>query len=205
MSAQRSVIRYAASVHAQASGESSLALEEAPKKEAQKIILTQKETATPLHEAVFFAELNEQIFTLKPGFYPYQWRVLIPQQDGSVRWESAYARRDAVVPEQWQIWIQGQVHTMEVSSSLLKPEKSKGLSRASLRPVVESPMPGRILKVLLTENQAVEANQPAVVMTSMKMELTLVTPVAGVVKSLLCVTDQLVDAHEVLVELMPQE
>ncbi len=48
---------------------------------------------------------------------------------------------------------------------------------------VKSPMPGKVVKVLVSEGDVVEQGQPLVVVEAMKMENELTAPVAGVVRA----------------------
>ncbi len=47
---------------------------------------------------------------------------------------------------------------------------------------VRTPMPGKLVKVLVAEGEVVAAGQPLLVLESMKMETTLPSPRAGVVR-----------------------
>jgi biotin carboxyl carrier protein len=49
---------------------------------------------------------------------------------------------------------------------------------------IRSPMPGKIVRVLVQENDAVEAGQGIVVMEAMKMQNEIKSPKSGVVRSL---------------------
>ena len=60
-------------------------------------------------------------------------------------------------------------------------------------------MPGRVVKVLVTAGQAVEARQPLVIVEAMKMENELRAPRAGTVASVLVADGMPVEAGTVLV------
>ncbi len=64
---------------------------------------------------------------------------------------------------------------------------------------VSAPMPGRVVRVLVTEGDVVEARQPVVVIEAMKMENELRSPVAGRVREVSAVAGAPVDAGRVLV------
>jgi biotin carboxyl carrier protein len=67
------------------------------------------------------------------------------------------------------------------------------------------PMPGKIVKVNVSEGDAVEAGQTLVIIESMKMEQNIKTPVAGTVKSVNVEEGQQVDHDVTLVEVEPAE
>jgi propionyl-CoA carboxylase alpha chain len=68
-----------------------------------------------------------------------------------------------------------------------------------------APMPGRVVKVLVAEGQAVAAGAPLVILEAMKMEQTLTAPTAGTVRALRCAVGDLVEAGAPLVDLEPAE
>lgn len=76
------------------------------------------------------------------------------------------------------IWVQGQVIVFT------KPQSGRGGTSNStgmsggFGPIL-APMPGTVLRVLVSHGQTVEANTPVVIMESMKMELTIRAPQSG--------------------------
>lgn len=69
---------------------------------------------------------------------------------------------------------------------------------------VKAPMPGTVLKVLVQAGDTVAANQPLLIMESMKMEMTLSAPQAATVESVHGTEGQLVDMGVVLIKLKVQ-
>src|SRR6185369_7401497 len=61
-----------------------------------------------------------------------------------------------------------------------------------------APMPGKVVKVLVTEGQAVAANAPLVVLEAMKMEHTVRASAAGIVRAVHVVVGDQVDTDRVL-------
>ena len=64
-------------------------------------------------------------------------------------------------------------------------------------------MPGTILQLKVKAGDTVEANQPLIIMESMKMEMTLSAPYAGWVAAINGQEGQLVDMGTLLVKLEP--
>lgn len=62
-----------------------------------------------------------------------------------------------------------------------------------------APMNGRVLEILVESGQSVEKGDSLVVMEAMKMEHTITAPEAGVIESILCKQDQLVDGGSELI------
>jgi biotin carboxyl carrier protein len=69
---------------------------------------------------------------------------------------------------------------------------------------LQAPMPGTVTRLLVEEGQAVELNQPLLVLEAMKMEHTIASPYPGVVAKLLVEAGQLVAAGAALVEIAEQ-
>lgn len=66
---------------------------------------------------------------------------------------------------------------------------------------VRAPMPGKVVKVLVKEGEAVQAQQPLLIIEAMKMENELRAPRAGSVGALKARDGQAVEAGEPLLEL----
>ena len=65
--------------------------------------------------------------------------------------------------------------------------------------VILSPMPGRIIKVLAEPGSQVEENQTLLILSSMKMEYTIKSPVGAVVELVKVKEGEQVVAHQELV------
>ena len=70
---------------------------------------------------------------------------------------------------------------------------------------LESPMPGTLIKVLVSENESVAEGPPLVIMEAMKMEHTIVAPYAGRITRLPYAQGAQVAGGVALVELEPAE
>jgi biotin carboxyl carrier protein len=77
--------------------------------------------------------------------------------------------------------------------------RTRGLAAAE----ITSPMPGKILKVLVRDGDLVEAGHALVVIEAMKMETTLAAESAALVKHVRVEEGQTVDHGAVLIELSP--
>lgn len=66
---------------------------------------------------------------------------------------------------------------------------------------LRAPMPGKIVKVLISSNETVTADQPLMVLEAMKMEHTLRAPHAGIIQSIHFLTGDQVQEGDSVVEL----
>jgi len=69
--------------------------------------------------------------------------------------------------------------------------------------LVKAPMPGRVVRVLVSAGQSVERGAPLVIVEAMKMENELLAVTAGVIKAVHVGEGVAVDAGQALVELEP--
>jgi 3-methylcrotonyl-CoA carboxylase alpha subunit len=76
-------------------------------------------------------------------------------------------------------------------------------ARGLVTPEIAAPMPGKVLKVLVAEGDAVAEGQPLVVLEAMKMETTLYAESPAIVKKIRAVVGAMVDHGAVLMELSP--
>jgi biotin carboxyl carrier protein len=95
--------------------------------------------------------------------------------------------------------IAGQVY--EFTHTQEKQARSRQREAGRLSPEVRSPMPGKILQVLVMEGSEVEAGQALVLLEAMKMENTLSAESAAQVKKVHIAPGDLVDLGQLLVEL----
>ena len=106
-------------------------------------------------------------------------------------------RRERVLGD-WRIWVGHQVHATEVRDpkSLrgrkLRADHDKGARR------LLAPMPGKVVRLLVSENSPVEAGQGVVVVEAMKMQNEIKSPKKGVVKKLAVAEGTAVIAGDVL-------
>lgn len=113
----------------------------------------------------------------------------------------------AIEDETITLWIAGQVYQFNRQAAQAKRRTgaASGPGTAGFDGIVKAPMPGTILKILVSANDTVTANQPLLLMESMKMEMTLNTPITATVNRISCEPGQLVDMNAPLIALTPLE
>lgn len=119
---------------------------------------------------------GERLHVVGPdGERAYEWDEIGPgdyllRLDGQQR-RCVVARQGQ---ERW-IWIEGHIHHLEVASETRK-------RAAPPAGALSSPMPGRVLKVLVAAGERVRRDQALVVLEAMKMQYEIVAPRDGVVE-----------------------
>jgi len=67
--------------------------------------------------------------------------------------------------------------------------------------IIRSPMPGKIVKILVSEGDAVEVGQTVIIVSAMKMESEFKATKAGIVSKIPVSEGDTVDGNQVLVEI----
>ena len=72
-------------------------------------------------------------------------------------------------------------------------------------PIAASPMPGKVVKILVKLGDKVERGQGLVIVEAMKMENEIKSPVKGAVEKINFAPGDLVDAAQPIIEITPEE
>ncbi|MCA9626570.1 MAG: biotin/lipoyl-binding protein [Myxococcales bacterium] len=90
---------------------------------------------------------------------------------------------DGEMPGEVDAYANGRRATVRVETERSRAAASvRGAKAGSADGTIKSPMPGKVVKVLVTEGQEVAAGSPVVVVEAMKMENELVAEGPGTVK-----------------------
>lgn len=129
---------------------------------------------------------------------PDEYLLRRPGQGQSHR---VWVRMDGEFP---QVCCEGRSEKVQVISARDKAlARATGSAGASGNGSLSSPMPGRIVTVLVEVGQTVKAGQPVVIVEAMKMENELAAPIDGEVQSIDVSADQAVDAGQRLLVIAP--
>ena len=121
--------------------------------------------------------------------------------EGLCRTESGRTRPFAWawVGAELHLWLGGDLFVYQRQET----RRRGGRGAADASGDILAPMPGSVLEVLVAEGDRVEPNQTVVLMESMKMELVITVPHAGVVRRVSVEPGQQVDRGMRLLELGP--
>jgi len=119
---------------------------------------------------------------------------LVLAVDGRVRHALVVRQGDRVL-----VALDGRGHAFALG------EPPRRASAATGAGVAVAPMPGKVIRVLVSAGDRVEAGQALVVLEAMKMETTLRAEVAGTVAVVAATPGDMVDGGVVLVEIAPPD
>lgn len=99
-----------------------------------------------------------------------------------------------------QLWLhyQGRTFVTEMGSSGKTRAKS---AQSGPSTEIHAPMPGKVTKILVTQDSQVEKGQAVLVMEAMKMEYTLKAEVNGFIGKINCQSGEQVSLGQLLVQL----
>ncbi len=131
----------------------------------------------------------------KPDLRILSWTppILILEVEGEIR-------RVFLTAGQHGGWygIEGQSYPFSTNAkNRVASEQGTEAARGDL----DAPMPGRVLKILVSKGDSVESGQRLLILEAMKMELPIRAPQAGVVRDLHVTVDQSVDPGQPLIEI----
>lgn len=69
---------------------------------------------------------------------------------------------------------------------------------------ISAPMPGKVLEILVNEEDMIEDGQPVIILEAMKMENELISKVHGTVRSILVNAGDNTEKNQLLIEIIPR-
>ncbi|VDM24537.1 unnamed protein product [Toxocara canis] len=100
--------------------------------------------------------------------------------------------------------LNGQMRTIYVQDKEASKEiVTRPKAKPGVRGSIGAPMPGEILELKVKEGEKVEPKTPLFVLSAMKMEMVIDSPIAGTVKKIYCDPKTRVAAGDLVVEVEP--
>lgn len=96
--------------------------------------------------------------------------------------------------EEYEVLIQGDCHKFTLMNEQRRAMIRAGGKGSAGKAMLTTPMPGKVVKLLVSEGQEVEAGQGVIVVEAMKMENELKSAVAGKVKEIFVEEGQVVES-----------
>jgi biotin carboxyl carrier protein len=99
--------------------------------------------------------------------------------------------------------VNGNNYNLSIKEPIDQLLQKMGLNISSVKKAdaIKAPMPGLVLKILVTEGQAIKKGEPVLILEAMKMENVFKAPADAVVKAIKVVERKAVEKGEVLIEL----
>ena len=97
------------------------------------------------------------------------------------------------------VWSQGRIRLVEPAGEVLR-DSADGIRGVKRPKGAYSPTPATVVRILVEEGAHVARGQDLAVVSAMKMETTLTSPAAGVVKHVNCRVGDVIVPGEILIE-----
>jgi biotin carboxyl carrier protein len=105
--------------------------------------------------------------------------------------------------KQLKLKINGNVYELAIKEPIDQLLQKMGLNISTVKKAdsIKAPMPGLVLKILVTEGQSIKKGEPVLILEAMKMENVFKAPADAVVKAIKVEEKKAVEKGEVLIEL----
>ncbi len=153
----------------------------------------QNSPSGPLAGSLDGVSFEAKITAVQPGVYSLllggkQFLARVAGRSGNA----------ATDPEPYRVQINGVSYEIAVQDPRRRARHRAGLAPEG-RQNIPAPMPGKVIRVLVSEGERVEAGQGLLVVEAMKMQNEIKSPRAGCVQTVRVREGQTVNAGEVLI------
>ncbi|GAF04839.1 biotin/lipoyl-containing protein [Saccharicrinis fermentans] len=107
-------------------------------------------------------------------------------------------------PNQYKVNTRADQFTVDVIDPVTRYKSSRSNAHKSIEQIIVSPMPGRIVSVLVKEGDPIEEGQTALIVSAMKMESEYKAPISGVVSKIHISAGDTIRGGVPLIEIEPQ-
>jgi len=147
-----------------------------------------------LKDNLYIAELDNKKYKIDCSFIsPNTLSLLIGGKSYIV-----YLAEDK---DKFYLLINGEEFVIEKKKEEVLQSEIADESSAQIDNIVTAPMPGKVIKINVSEGEEVGKNQVLAILEAMKMENELRSPVNGKVKKILVKLNDLVEAFQPVIEL----
>ena len=81
----------------------------------------------------------------------------------------------------------------------------KDANNQNTQGALTAPMPGKVIEVMVKENEAVEKGAPLLIMEAMKLQHSITAPRDAIIKTIHCTTDAQIQEDSVLITLQDED
>lgn len=105
--------------------------------------------------------------------------------------------------KQLKLKINGNAYELAIKEPIDQLLQKMGLNISTVKKAdsIKAPMPGLVLKILVTEGQSIKKGEPVLILEAMKMENVFKAPADAIVKAIKVEEKKAVEKGEVLIEL----
>uniref|UniRef100_A0A8C6UCL6 pyruvate carboxylase n=1 Tax=Neogobius melanostomus TaxID=47308 RepID=A0A8C6UCL6_9GOBI len=163
-----------------------------------------EERADELSFPLSVVEFLQGAIGIPHGGFPEPFRSKVELERGKILHIKALALGDLNKAGQREVFFElnGQLRSVLVKDTVaMKEMKFHPKAQKSIKGQVGAPMPGKVLEVKVEVGAKVEKGQPLCVLSSMKMETVVNSPVSGTVKAVHVTPDSSLEGDDLILEI----
>ena len=100
-----------------------------------------------------------------------------------------------------KLYLEGEEIDIEIKPYLKSVENNSIVSQQVKKIVVKAPIPGKILQILVKENEHVEKEQLILILEAMKMKNRILAPIGGRITQILVIEGEMVPQDHPLIKI----
>uniref|UniRef100_A0A8D0APW0 pyruvate carboxylase n=1 Tax=Sander lucioperca TaxID=283035 RepID=A0A8D0APW0_SANLU len=163
-----------------------------------------EERADELSFPLSVVEFLQGYIGIPHGGFPEPFRSKVELERGKILHIKALALGDLNKAGQREVFFElnGQLRSVLVKDTVaMKEMKFHPKAQKSIKGQVGAPMPGKVLEIKVEVGSKVEKGQPLCVLSAMKMETVVNSPVAGTVKVVYVTADTSLEGDDLIMEI----
>uniref|UniRef100_A0A3Q3CV93 pyruvate carboxylase n=1 Tax=Haplochromis burtoni TaxID=8153 RepID=A0A3Q3CV93_HAPBU len=163
-----------------------------------------EERADELSFPLSVVEFLQGYVGIPHGGFPEPFRSKVELERGKILHIKALALGDLNKAGQREVFFElnGQLRSVLVKDTVaMKEMKFHPKAQKSIRGQVGAPMPGKVLEVKVKVGSKVEKGQPLCVLSAMKMETVVNSPMAGTIKAIHVTPDASLEGDDLILEI----
>uniref|UniRef100_A0A672YSC0 Pyruvate carboxylase n=1 Tax=Sphaeramia orbicularis TaxID=375764 RepID=A0A672YSC0_9TELE len=163
-----------------------------------------EERADELSFPLSVVEFLQGYIGIPHGGFPEPLRSKVELERGKILHIKALALGDLNKAGQREVFFElnGQLRSVLVKDTVaMKEMKFHPKAQKSIKGQVGAPMPGKVLEVKVEVGSKVEKGQPLCVLSAMKMETVVNSPMAGTVKAVYVTADASLEGDDLILEI----
>ncbi len=147
---------------------------------------------------------------------PVEFDIVYHGEKFKVKIEGVSAQSEAGKPRKYYVRVDGRLEEIQLTPikeavpsgdnvSAIAPEEEVGIPKATQPGDATTPMPGKVVKILIKENEPVEEGQTIAIVEAMKMENEIHAPIDGIVKKIFVKPGDQVNPDDALIRIEPHK
>ena len=160
-------------------------------------------------------EITEAPAGMLANAAPVEFDIVYHGEKFKVKVEGVSAHSEAGKPRKYYVRVDGRLEEIQLTpikeavpsggATSAVSEEEAGIPKATQPGDATTPMPGKVVKILVKENEPVEEGQTIAIVEAMKMENEIHAPIDGIVKKIFVKPGDQVNPDDALIRIEPHK